>query len=83
MQAQKNNSSSEYWDFIEKYYPNYFSCNDVLLCDILNRKLEEEEIDELDEQHIKGWDIKKEKIALEKRLFGMAMQNYFNQFYPK
>lgn len=77
MQVQKNNSSFEYWDFIEKYYPNYYSCDDVLLCDILNRKLEGEEIDELDEQLIKGWDIKKEILALERRLFGKAMQNYY------
>jgi len=83
MQVQKNNSSFEYWDFIEKYYPNYYSCDDVLLCDILNRKLEGEEIDELDEQLMKGRDIKKEMLALERRLFGKAMQNYFNQFYPK
>lgn len=77
MEAQKNNSGNEDWDFIEKYYPNYYSCDDVLLCDILNRKLEGEEIDKLDEQLIKGWDIKKEKIALERRLIGMALQNYF------
>lgn len=77
MQVPKNNSGYEYWDFIEKYYPNYFSCDDVLLCDILNRKLEGEEIDELDEQLIKGWDIKEEILALERRLIGKAMQNYF------
>ena len=77
MQVQKNNSSFEYWDFIEKYYPNYYSCDDVLLCDILNRKLEGEEIDELDEQLMKGRDIKKEMLALERRLLGKAIQNYF------
>jgi hypothetical protein len=79
MQAQKNNSRFEDWDFIEKYYPNYYSCDDVLLCDILNRKLEGEEIDELDEQLIKGWDIKKEILALERRLFGKAMKYFLKK----
>ena len=79
MQVQKNNSGYEYWDFIEKYYPNYFSCDDVLLCDILNRKLEGEEIDKLDEQLIKDWDIKKEMLALERRLFGMAMKYFLKK----
>jgi hypothetical protein len=48
-----------------------------LLCDILTRKLEGEEIDEFDEQFIKGWDIKKEKMDLERKLFDMALEFYF------
>lgn len=76
MQEQQNSSGFEYWDFIEKFYPNYYSCNDVLLCDILTRKLEGEEIDELDEQFIKGWDIKKEKMDLERVLLGKAVKSF-------
>jgi hypothetical protein len=76
MQEQKNNSGFNYWNFIEKFYPNYYSCNDVLLCDILTRKLEGEEIDEFDEQFIKGWDIIKEKMDLERVLLGKAVKSF-------
>lgn len=34
-----------YWSFIEAYYPNYYSCDSILLSDILLRKLEGEVID--------------------------------------
>lgn len=40
---------SNYWSFIETYYPNYYSCDAILLSDILLRKLEGEIIDANDE----------------------------------
>lgn len=76
MQVQKNNSSFEYWDFIEKYYPNYYSCDDVLLSDILTRKLDGQEISEEDAKYIDGWNVKEELLKLEKMLFGRALENY-------
>lgn len=76
MQAQKNNSSFEYWDFIEKYYPNYYSCDDVLLSDILTRKLDGQEISKEDEEYIKGWNVKEELLKLEKQFLGRALENY-------
>jgi hypothetical protein len=72
-----------YWGFIEKYYPNYYHCNSILLSDILTRKLDGEEICEKDEEYIKDWDVRKELMELDKELLGKAFENYFNQTYPE
>ena len=66
-----------YWSFIEAYYPNYYSCDSILLSDILLRKLEGEVIDENDEALIEGWDIKKKLLELDSIIMEMAMKNYF------
>lgn len=39
---------NNYWNFIEKYLPNYTRRNDVLESDILTRYVENEEVDEDD-----------------------------------
>lgn len=72
-----------YWRFIEKYYTNYHHCDNILLSDILTRKLNGEEICEKDEDYIKDWDVRKELMELDKKLLGIAFENYFNQTYPK
>ena len=69
--------SSNYWSFIEAYYPNYYSCDAVLLSDILLRKLEGEIIDANDEALIEGWDIKKKLLELDSIIMEKAMKNYF------
>ena len=69
--------SSNYWSFIEAYYPNYYSCDAVLLSDILLRKLEGEVIDANDEALIEGWDIKKKLLELDSIIMEKAMKNYF------
>ncbi|TBX68731.1 hypothetical protein EZL74_08020 [Flavobacterium silvisoli] len=79
----KNNSELEYWNFIEKYYPLYYSCDEVLLSDILSRKLNGEEISEEDERYIEGWNIKEELLKIDMELFEKASKNYFNQTYPE
>jgi hypothetical protein len=66
-----------YWPFIETYYPNYYSCDQILLSDILTRKLEGEEIDIKDEEMIKDWDVKEELLKLDKAIMQKAMKNYF------
>ena len=66
-----------YWSFIEAYYPNYYSCDSILLSDILLRKLEGEVIDENDEALIEGWDIKKKLLELDTIIMEKAMKNYF------
>ena len=66
-----------YWSFIEAYYPNYYSCDSILLSDILLRKLEGEVIDENDEALIEGWDIKKKLFELDTIIMEKAMKNYF------
>ena len=66
-----------YWSFIEAYYPNYYSCDSILLSDILLRKLEGEVIDENDEALIEGWDIKKKLLELDSIIMEKSMKNYF------
>ena len=75
--------SSNYWSFIEAYYPNYYSCDAVLLSDILLRKLEGEVIDADDEALIEGWDIKKQLLELDTIIMEKAMKNYFAIHYPE
>lgn len=72
-----------YWSFIEAYYPNYYSCDSILLSDILLRKLEGEVIDENDEALIEGWDIKKKLLELDTIIMEKAMKNYFAIHHPK
>nr|WP_294775632.1 hypothetical protein [uncultured Flavobacterium sp.] len=78
MPEQKNNSGFEYWDFIEKYYPNYDSCDNVLLSDILTRKLHGQKICEEDEAYIEGWNVKEELLKLDTELFRRALESYFD-----
>ena len=73
--------SQNYWSFIETYYPNYYSCDAVLLSDILLRKLEGEIIDANDEALIEGWDIKKKLLELDTIIMEKAMKNYFAMHY--
>jgi hypothetical protein len=72
-----NLQASNYQPFIETYYPNYYSCDQILLSDILTRKLEGEEIDETDEEMIKDWNVKEELLKLDKTIMQEAMENYF------
>ncbi|MDI1305567.1 MAG: 6-phospho-beta-glucosidase [bacterium] len=71
-----------YWTFIEKYYPRYYSCDDILLSDILSRKLDGEERCEEDEEMIKDWDVKLELLELDKNIFSKALKNYFKIMDP-
>lgn len=74
-------SKFDYWTFIEKYYPNYSTCDQILLSDILARKLEGEEIDIKDEEMIKEWNIKEELLKLDQSIMQIAMENYFEMKY--
>ena len=76
-----NLQESNYQPFIEIYYPNYYSCDQILLSDILTRKLEGEEINEIDEEKIKDWDVKEELLKLDKAIMQKAMDNYFEIMY--
>lgn len=78
-----NDEKFDYWAFIYKYYPKYHQCNNVLLSDILNKKLEGEEISEKDAEHIKDWDIRNELFEVDKELLCKAFENYFNISYPE
>lgn len=84
-QTKSNNAEVEptfdYWDFIEKYYPNYSNCNSILMSDILTRKLSGEELYEKDEEY-KDRDIRKELMELDKELLSKAFENFFNTIYP-
>lgn len=71
-----------YWSFIESYYLNYDSCDNVLLSDILTRKLKGSKICKEDKKYIKGWDVRKELFELDKNLLCEAFENYFETIYP-
>lgn len=75
--------TTDYWSFIESYYPKYDSCDQILLSDILARKLEGQEIDIKDEENIKDWDVKAELLKLDKTIMQKAMENYFEIKYSK
>jgi hypothetical protein len=76
METQETDNYS-YWRFIEKYYPNYYSCDTILLSDILNRKLTGEPICDADEEIIKDWNVKAELLKIEQTIFLKALKNYF------
>jgi hypothetical protein len=80
---QDEEDKFDYWAFIEKYYPKYYHCDNVLLSDILTRKLVGEEICEKDEENIKDWNIRNELFELDKELLCEAFENYFNITYPE
>lgn len=82
-QEKEDESKFDYWAFIGKYYPKYSSCDNVLLSDILTKKLDDEEICEEDEEYIKDWDVRKELFELDKGLLCEAFENYFDTIYPK
>jgi hypothetical protein len=82
-QEEEDETKFDYWAFIEKYHPNYYSCDDVLLSDILTRKLNGEEICEEDKEYIKDWEVRKELFELDKRLLCEAFENYFDTIYPR
>lgn len=79
---KEEETTFDYWDFIEKYYPNYYHSDRILLSDILTRKLDGEEISESDEEYIKDWDVRKELMQLDKELLGEAFEAFFNTLYP-
>lgn len=81
MKTQENQYQT-YWSFIENYYPNYHTCNNILLSDILYRKLEGEFISKEDEEIIKDWDIKLELLELDQKIFSKALENYLNITFP-
>jgi len=80
---KEDDDKFDYWAFIEKYYPKYSHCDNVLLSDILTRKLVGEEICEQDEENIKDWDVRKELFEIDKELLCKAFENYFNIAYPE
>ncbi len=73
----------DYWGFIEKYYPGYYTCDNILLSDILTRKLNGEHVRKKDRKYIKNWDIRKELLELDKELLSIAFENFFNTIYPE
>jgi len=80
---KEDDDKFDYWAFIEKYYPKYSHCDNVLLSDILTRKLVGEEISESDEEYIKDWDVRNELFEVDKELLCKAFENYFNISYPE
>ena len=61
-----------YWRFIEEWHPKYCSDDRVLVCDILFRYLEKEDVDE---------EIVHELKCLEKDLFSESLDIYYEQLF--
>ncbi|BDU24455.1 MULTISPECIES: hypothetical protein [unclassified Flavobacterium] len=80
---EKEEDKFDYWSFIEKFYPRYYQCNSVLLSNILTKKLDGEEISENDKKYIKGSNVRKELLEIDKELLCKAFENYFNTIYPE
>ncbi|MGO4820075.1 MULTISPECIES: hypothetical protein [unclassified Flavobacterium] len=66
------------WTFIEKYYPKYYSCSDILMSDILTRKMTGEQVCDEDEEMIKDWNIEAELFKLNQIIFSKALSNYIS-----
>lgn len=81
MKPKLEYSPTEYWNFIEKYYPLYYSCDNVLMSDILTKKLHGFPISPEDEAYIEGWNFKEELTKIETELFKIALENYFELVY--
>jgi hypothetical protein len=67
-----------YWTFIVKYYPQYYSCSDILLSDILTRKITGEQVSDEDEEMIKDWNVEAELSELNQIIFSKALNNYMS-----
>lgn len=73
-----------YWRFIEEWHPKYWSDDRVLLCDILFRYLEKEDVDEDDKKWISkdfnsDEEIVRELKRLEKDLYSESLDNYYER----
>ncbi|OFQ17968.1 6-phospho-beta-glucosidase [Prevotella sp. HMSC073D09] len=73
-----------YWRFIEEWHPKYWSDDRVLLCDILFRHLEKEDVDEDDKKWIakdfnSNEEIVHELKRLEKDLYSKSLDNYYER----
>ena len=73
-----------YWRFIEERHPKYWSDDKVLLCDILFRHLEKEDVDEDDKKWIakdfnSNEEIVHELKRLGKDLFSESLGNYYER----
>ena len=75
-----------YWRFVEEWHPKYSSDDRVLVCDILFRYLEKEDVDEDDKRWIaKEFNSREEIIhelkRLEKDLFSESLDIYYEQLF--
>ena len=73
-----------YWRFVEEWHPKYCSDDRVLLCDILFRYLEKEDVDAGDKEWIarefnSSEEIVRELKQLEKDLFSESLDNYYER----
>ena len=77
-------ANPSYWRFIEEWHPKYCSDDRVLLCDILFRYLEKEDVDEDDKAWIAKEFNSREEIVhelkrLEKYLYSESLDNYYER----
>lgn len=74
-------SEHGYWDFIEKYLPDYYTNDLVLRSDILWRYVDNDDVDGSDkiwieEEFATKTEIVEEIVRIETQLFENALRNY-------
>ena len=78
---QKEEPEFDYWGFIEKYYPDYYHCDSVLLSNILTRIMDGEFDEEEDKKYIENRNIMNELLEIDKELLSIAFENFFKTNY--
>lgn len=74
----------EHWPFIERYLPDYYSNEDVLVSDILLRYLTGEEVSKSDQMWIHAEfndkaEILAELIKIDTALFSRSLSAYYQE----
>ena len=81
-----NNYADNFWNFIEKYLPNYYTRDDVLYDDILFRFIDDDNVSEEDlawiaeEFNSDKKLIKDEIVRIETRFAEEALAAYYEQY---
>ncbi len=81
-----NNYTDNFWNFIEKYLPNYYTRDDVLYDDILFRFIDDDNVSEEDlawiaeEFNSDKKLIKDEIVRIETRFAEEALAAYYEQY---
>lgn len=79
---------NDIWGFIEEYYEDYYSSNDVLLHDILTRFIEGEDVSKEDIKLIKdnlktAYGIEDRLKVITIRLTCEAIMNYYDKLFKQ
>ena len=80
---EKAEPEFDYWGFVQKYYPDYYHCNSVLLSNILTRIMDGEFDEEEDKKYLQNLNVRNELLEIDKELLSIAFENFFYTIYPE